>query len=86
VINKFVNGRIIPKKLHVSTPHLRPSKCQAQIIARKMQNEDTKKAVREGKAERQNLKRQNTQPKAGYFYTLTDTPETIQPAPYVDLV
>ena len=86
VVNKSVNGRIIPKKIHVAVPHVRPSTCQAQIIARKKSNEETKKAVREGKQERQNLKRQNAQPKTGYFYQLEATPETIQPLPYVDLV
>jgi len=36
--------------------------------------------------EKKSLKRQATQPKEGYFYTLEATPETIQPVPYVDLV
>lgn len=86
VVNKEVNGRIIPKKIHVATPHLRHSNCQAQIIARKQTNEATKKAIRESKGEKVNLKRVNAQPKAGYFYSLAATPETIQPLPYVDLV
>lgn len=86
VINKEVNGRIIQKKLHVATPHVKPSTCQAQIIARKATNESIKKAVRDGKIERQNLKRENTQPKTGYFYNVEIAPETIQPLPYVDLV
>jgi hypothetical protein len=82
----MVNGRIIAKKIHVATPHLKPSTCQAQIISRRRTNEATKKAVREGKMDKQNLKRQNTQPKAGYAYSVTDRPTTIQPLPYVDLV
>jgi len=86
IINKEVNGRIIPKRLHIATPHLKPSTCQKQIISRKKENEAIKKSVKEGTSERQNLKRVNTQPKAGYFYTLEATPETIQPLPYVDLV
>jgi len=85
-INKEVNGRIIPKRIHVSVPHLRPSTCQAQILKRRAENDKIKAAVREGKMERQNLKRQNAQPKAGYFYNVEVTPETIQPFPYVDLV
>jgi large subunit ribosomal protein L21e len=84
-VNKEVNGRILRKQLHIAVPHLKPSTCQSQIIARKVENEAIKNAVRAG-APRQNLKRQNTQPKSGYFYTLTNTPETIQPLPYVDLV
>jgi len=86
VVNKSVNGRIIAKKIHVAIPHLKPSTCQAQIIARKKTNEATKKAVREGKMDKQNLKRQNTQPKLGYAYTISEKPTTIQPLPYVDLV
>lgn len=30
--------------------------------------------------------RQNAQPKVGYFYTIAETPTTIQPLSYVDLV
>jgi hypothetical protein len=36
--------------------------------------------------EKQNLKRENVQPKTGYFYKLENKPQTIQPLPYVDLV
>ena len=86
IINKEVNGRILRKQLHISTPHLTPSTCQSQIIARKKSNEAIKAAVRAGKGEKQNLKRVNTQPKAGYFFQVDTTPETIQPLPYVDLV
>lgn len=86
VVNKLVNGRILAKKIHVSTPHLKKSKCQAQIIQRKVENEAHKAAVRAGKAEKKVLKRQNAEPMASYFYTLESTPETIQPLPYVDLV
>ena len=45
-----------------------------------------KKEVREKGGAKVNLKRQNTQPKAGYFYTLEAVPETIQPVPYVGLI
>lgn len=85
-INKEVNGRIIKKQLHVAVPHLKPSTCQAQIIARKVENERIKKLVREGKATKVSLKRENAKPKEGFFYKLTDVPTTIQPTPYVDLV
>jgi large subunit ribosomal protein L21e len=85
-VNKEVNGRIIQKQLHVSTPHVRPSKCQKQIIERRRENEKVKKEVREKGLPKVNLKRENAQPKAGYFYTLTNIPETIQPVPYVGLI
>ena len=81
-----VNGRIISKQIHVSVPHVKPSTCQKQIIERRKENERIKKDVRENGASRVNLKRVNTQPKAGYFYTLDAVPETIQPVPYVGLI
>lgn len=84
-VNKEVNGRIIKKQLHIAVPHVLPSKCQQQIIARKKQNEDIKAAARKGGA-KQNLKRENAQPKAGYVYKIEQEPQTIQPLPYVDLV
>jgi large subunit ribosomal protein L21e len=37
-------------------------------------------------AQPKSLKRIATQPKAGYFYTVENTPKTITPIPYVDLV
>lgn len=85
-VNKECNGRILKKQLHIATPHLKPSKCQAQILSRRVENEAIKKAVREG-APRQNLKRQNAQPKLGYVFNNGGAvPTTIQPLPYVDLV
>eukprot|EP01038_Epipyxis_sp_PR26KG_P014749 gene14749-19828_t len=85
-VNKEVNGRVIKKQLHIAIPHVHASKCRDEVIARKKTNEATKAAVRSGKAQKVSLKRVNKQPKTGYFYTLTATPETIQPLPYVDLV
>jgi large subunit ribosomal protein L21e len=84
-VNKECNGRILKKQLHIATPHLKPSKCQAQILSRRVENEAIKKSVREG-APRQNLKRQNAQPKLGYSFKIDAEPTTIQPLPYVDLV
>ena len=86
VVNKEVNGRIIPKRIHVSVPHVRPSKCADEIIRRVKENEATKAKVRAGELPKANLKRQHVGPKAGYFYTLDEVPTTIQPQPYVDLV
>mmetsp|Transcript_2072 Transcript_2072/g.2186 ORF Transcript_2072/g.2186 Transcript_2072/m.2186 type:complete len:160 (+) Transcript_2072:43-522(+) len=84
-VNKSVNGRIIKKQLHVAVPHVLPSTCQKQIIERKQENERIKSEVRAG-ADRVLLKRQNTQPKTGYFYAIDEAPTTIQPLSYVDLV
>ena len=85
-VNKSVNGRIIPKQIHVSVPHAKPSTCQKQIIERRKENERIKAEIRANGGEKVNLKRENTQPKAGYFYTLENIPETIQPVPYVGLI
>ena len=49
--NLQVNGRVIKKRLHIATPHLRASDCQKQIIARRKENDEHKKNVREGKAQ-----------------------------------
>ena len=48
-VNKEVNGRIISKNIHVSLPHVHASKCRDEVISRKKQNEEHKKAVLEGK-------------------------------------
>jgi large subunit ribosomal protein L21e len=85
-VNKEVNGRIISKDIHVAVPHVTPSKCRDEVIARRLANEAHKKAVLQGTATRKSLKRQAVQPKAGYFYKVEATPETITPIPYVDLV
>merc|ERR1712210_231126 len=41
-VNKFVNGRIIEKRIHVRVEHVRHSKCQKEILARKVANEKAK--------------------------------------------
>lgn len=85
VIKKEVNGRIIDKRIHVAVPHVRPSKCQSDWIARVKSNEETKAAARQG-GEKKVLKRQHAGPKAGFFYNLSGAPETIEVKPYVDLL
>jgi len=85
-VNKQVNTRIVKKQVHIAVPHLKPSTCQAQIISRKVTNEAHKAAVRAGKAERINLKREHKAPKGAFFFTVNEDPTTIQPTPYVDLV
>ncbi len=85
-VNKQVNTRIVKKMVHITVPHVKPSTCQADIIARKVTNEAHKAAVRAGKATHKSLKRENKQPKGSFFYTVSEVPTTIQPTPYVDLV
>ena len=86
VVNKEVNGRVLQKHLHIATPHLKASTCQKQILARRHENDEHKKAVRAGTAQKKSLKRANAMPKTGYAYTISAQPTTIQPLPYVDLV
>ena len=84
-VNKLHNGRILKKNIHVAIPHVKHSKCRDQIIQRVKDNENAKKAVREG-GDKVNLKRENKQPKSGYVYKSASAPTTIQPLPFVDLV
>ncbi|KAL7439106.1 hypothetical protein ACHAXM_006529 [Skeletonema potamos] len=87
-VNKYVNGRIIEKRIHVRIEHIRPSKCQKEIIARVKANEAAKKAAREG-GEKVDLKRHPIKPKEGYFLAAPGgdgTVTTIQPLPFSDLV
>ena len=67
-------------------PHLLPSKCRDDVIKRTKSNEEYKAKVRAGEAPKIDLKRKHAGCKPAYFYTVENTPETIQPAPYVDLV
>ena len=65
-VNKLVNGRILEKRIHVRIEHVRKSKCQKEILSRKIQNEAAKvEAAKTGV--KVNLKREPTPPRAGYF-------------------
>merc|ERR1712021_185183 len=67
-VNKFVNGRIIEKRIHVRVEHVRKSKCQKEILARKVANEAAKDEARKTGVQ-VDLKRTPKLPKAGYFLT-----------------
>lgn len=88
-VNKLVNGRIIEKRIHVRVEHVRLSKCQAEILKRKKENEAAKEEARKTGV-KVNLKRSPKLPKEGY---LLENPggegavvTTIQPLPFSDLV
>jgi large subunit ribosomal protein L21e len=87
-VNKLVNGRVIEKRIHVRIEHIRPSKCQKEILRRKKENEAAKaEAAKTGV--KVNLKRTPKLPKEGYFLKAAgDDGEitTIQPLPFSDLV
>ena len=87
-VNKLVNGRIIEKRIHVRIEHVRPSKCQKEILQRKVENEAAKvEAAKTGV--KVNLKRTPKLPKDGYFLKAAGADgviTTIQPLPFSDLV
>mmetsp|Transcript_12821 Transcript_12821/g.27187 ORF Transcript_12821/g.27187 Transcript_12821/m.27187 type:complete len:163 (+) Transcript_12821:115-603(+) len=87
-VNKLVNGRILEKRIHVRIEHIRKSKCQKEIIARKQANEAAKKRAAET-GEKADLKRHPKPPKEGYFLAAPGGDgeiTTIQPLPFSDLV
>lgn len=88
-VNKFVNGRIIEKRIHVRIEHVRKSKCQKEILQRVKENEAAKKEAEETGVQ-VNLKRQPKQPKEAYFLLAPGGEgteiTTIQPLPFSDLV
>ena len=86
-VNKPVNGRIIEKRIHVRIEHVRQSKCQKEILARKVSNEAAKaEAAKTGV--KVNLKRTPILPKEGYFLASPGNTEltTIQSLPFNELV
>jgi large subunit ribosomal protein L21e len=88
-VNKFVNGRIIEKRIHVRIEHVRKSKCQQEILRRKKENEAAKDEARKT-GNQVNLKRTPKLPKDGYMLAAPGGEgaeiTTIQPLPFSDLV
>lgn len=87
-VNKYVNGRILEKRIHVRIEHVRKSKCQKEIIARKAANEAAKEEARKTGV-KVNLKRSPGLPKPAYFLDKAGEDgviTTIQPLPFSDLV
>lgn len=88
-VNKLVNGRILEKRIHVRIEHVRKSKCQKEILARKVANEAAKEEARKTGV-KVNLKRTPKLPKEAYFLLAPGgegTPvTTIQPLPFSDLL
>jgi large subunit ribosomal protein L21e len=86
-VNKLVNGRIIEKRIHVRIEHVRKSKCQAEILRRKKENEQAKEEARKT-GSKVDLKRTPKLPKPAYFLASPGGQEitTIQPLPFSDLV
>merc|ERR1712232_577221 len=86
-VNKLVNGRIIEKRIHVRIEHVRQSKCQKEILRRKVENEAAKENARKTGV-KVNLKLTPMLPKAGFFLEKAGDDgviTTIQPLPFSDL-
>ena len=64
IVNKIVNGRIIPKRINVRVEHVQHSKCRDDFLNRVKTNE-AKKAQAKKDGKKVNLKRINKQPRAG---------------------
>jgi len=87
-VNKYVNGRILEKRIHVKIEHVRKSKCQDEFLARVKRNE-LQKAEYKKTGVWVELKRQPKQPKAAYYIPKTGGDgiiTTIQPLPFSDLL
>jgi len=86
-VNKYVNGRILEKRIHVRIEHVRKSKCQKEILSRKVSNEAAKDEARKTGVQ-VNLKRTPKLPKAGYYLPAAGdgVVTTIQSLPFSDLV
>lgn len=86
-VNKFVNGRILEKRIHVRIEHVRASKCQKEILSRKVSNEAAKEEARKTGVQ-VNLKRTPKLPKEGYYLPAAGdgVVTTIQPLPFSDLL
>jgi large subunit ribosomal protein L21e len=88
-VNKLVNGRILEKRIHVRIEHVRLSKCQNEIRARKKENELAKAKAKETGVQ-VNLKRQPKAPREAFFLEKAgehgEEITTIQPLPFSDLL
>ena len=88
VINKRVNTRIIPKRIHVRVEHISHSKCRQDFINRVKKNETLKREARKEKKtlSKGALKRQPKQPARGFLVSVKKTEvQTIRPLAHEDL-
>jgi large subunit ribosomal protein L21e len=65
IVNKYLNGRIIKKRVNLRVEHVRHSKSRSFHIERVKQNEAYKAQVRSGAATHKSLKRVCAQPEPG---------------------
>ncbi|KAJ1448220.1 ribosomal protein L21e-domain-containing protein [Pelagophyceae sp. CCMP2097] len=85
-LGKQINGRIINKHLNIRLEHILPSKCKNELITRVRANEAQKKACKADGAEQVSLKRLPKQPHTGFLLQVENTPTTIMPVAFSDLL
>jgi len=83
VINKQVNTRIEPKRIHVRIEHVQKSKSRDAFLARAKKNDQLKEEANK-RGEKVNTKRIPEQPVEGHFVsTKRNAPEYMAPEMYV---
>ena len=84
VVNKFVNGRIIPKRIHVRIEHVRKSRSRLAFVERVKAND---KAKLEAKAKGQKIqtKRIPAQPKEEHVVTPKEDIKYLNPLKFREL-
>lgn len=82
IVNKYVKGRIIPKRINVRIEHIKHSKSRIAFIERVHNNEKLRKEAKET-GTKVFLKRQPVQPRPGHFVkSMGLEPELVSPVPY----
>ena len=84
IVNKFVNGRIIPKRIHVRIEHVRKSRSRLAFVERVKAND---KAKLEAKAKGQKIqtKRIPAQPKEEHVVTPKEDIKYLNPLKFREL-
>ena len=72
IVTKKVNGRIIPKRLHVRIEHVRKSACREKFLERARAN-DAKKAEAKKSGVKINTKRQPAAPRTAHVIDVSKT-------------
>jgi large subunit ribosomal protein L21e len=85
IVNKQVRTRVIKKRIHVRTEHVKPSKCRQDFLDRVAKNDAARRAAKKG--EKLRLRRSPVLPAPGHFVnTRGRGVETMTPIRYVLLV
>ena len=85
VVNKSVNGRIIPKRLHVRVEHVRMSRSRTAFVDRVHENDKIKRATKAG-GEFVSVKRIPAQPRAALSVVASATEtEFVNPIKFREL-